>query len=66
MHQQHVQGIAPADVFHYSKDLPSTMALVLKQTEETLLPLVHVLAATVSEWLLVVSLEVLLPTQLAQ
>ena len=49
MHQQHVQGIAQAGVFHYSKDPPSTMALVLKQTEETLLPLAHVLAATVSE-----------------
>jgi len=64
MHQQHVQGIAQADVFHYKKNLPDTMALILKKTEETLLPLAHVLAATVSEWLLVVVLEVPLPTRL--
>ena len=64
MHQLHVQGSDLADMFHYKKNLPDTMALTLKKTEETLLPLAHVLAATASEWLLVVVLEVPLPTRL--
>jgi hypothetical protein len=64
MHQQHVQGSALADVFHYKKNLPDTMVLILKKTEEALLPLAHVLAATVSEWLLVVVLEVPLSIRL--